>query len=63
MSEWTDCKMALPNNYGVYLVTLNYGTVDFCKYYPDTKQFGWNNKVCNEVVAWMPLPEPYQAEK
>lgn len=58
--NWTECEKALPNKQGVYLVTLNSATVDFCMYFPDTKQFGWKGSICDEVVAWMSLPEPYQ---
>ena len=60
MSNWIDCDDKLPEKFGVYIVTLNHASVDFCEYYPKKQQFGWNDKLCDEVVAWMPLPEPYQ---
>lgn len=59
-TAWVSVKDRLPDKFSVYVVTLNYNTVDFCEYYPNKKQFGWKDKICDEVVAWMPLPEPYK---
>ena len=60
---WIECDDALPNKDGVYLVTLNYSTTDICEYYTNKKQFGLEGNICDEVVAWMPLPKPYRKDE
>ena len=64
MNNWIPCAERLPDDYGIYLVTL-YGLecndTDFCKYNPDTQQFSWD-AVCDDVIAWMPLPDPYSPD-
>lgn len=63
--RWISCSERLPEEYGKYLVTKH--------------TFGWNREeyVSNDiayfdndgfhkadtVIAWMPLPEPYKAER
>lgn len=62
--QWVPVSERLPHKYGVYLVTvkgLEFNTTDFCKYFPATKEFAWGEP-CNDVIAWMPLPEPYKEE-
>ena len=57
--KWIECQKSLPTENGVYLVTLNYATTDFCYFDAEKKVFGWQGMVCDEVVAWMKLPEPF----
>ena len=62
MGKWIPCKKKLPEKYGFYLVSLNNGTTDFCLW--NAMEFGWESSgifsKCDEVTAWMPLPEPYR---
>ena len=64
-NRWIPCKERLPDKYGFYLVTLNNGTTDFCLW--NAMEFGWESSgifsKCDEVTAWMPLPEPYKEEE
>lgn len=66
---WIPCSERLPKEPGKYLVTVKNLTgfwilennVFVCDYAYDTFIFqGWED---NEVIAWMPLPEPYNPEK
>ena len=65
MGKWIPCKKKLPEKYGFYLVSLNNGTTDFCLW--NAMEFGWESSgifsKCDEVTAWMPLPEPYNEEE
>ena len=62
--KWIPCSERLPEKYGNYLITTGEGEVDLGSYDPDrpgswsacdAKGFHW----VRDVVAWMPLPEPY----
>lgn len=65
-NDWVPCNKRLPQieqsgqRRGWYLTTNIYGCVNMERYefYDDPFGFGWDSKI--EVVAWMPLPEPYK---
>ena len=73
-SEWVPCSERLPEidesctNYDRYLVQYGGGGIDVC-YWTNasmirsglTTEPYWTKPSYNEVVAWMPLPEPYEA--
>ena len=63
---WIPCSERLPNQSGVYQVTLKSEIVD-CAYFDGQNTWHNDNRVnhsrnylTNVVVAWMPKPEPYQ---
>lgn len=60
--EWIPCSERLPEKNGVYLVTGENGHV-FEYDYSDFTTHNEKWSYCrNEIVAWMPLPEPYKKE-
>ena len=73
--QWIPCEERLPKEYGLYLAAMNDGSVQECSYVPtdygDVLLNGWSTceasgfKVLNktDVLAWMPLPEPYKKER
>lgn len=73
--RWIPCEERLPEDYGLYIATMNDGSVQECSYVPtdygDVLLNGWSTceasgfKVLNEtdVLAWMPPPEPYEGER
>ncbi len=75
MPRWIPCEERFPEEYGEYLVTMNDGSVQECGYIPenngDALISGWNTCESTgfvfidewDVIAWMPLPEPYGAER
>ena len=60
---WIPCKERLPEYDGEYMVTKKtfgwnceeYAETDIARY---EKKNGWHK--ADQVIAWMPLPEPYQ---
>lgn len=62
--EWIPASERLPDNDAIVLLTLEYRKgiryLDIDKY---TNDIGWNRHGDNEVIAWMPIPEPYQEDK
>lgn len=66
--EWIPCSERLPNKIGRYLATIQFPTDFEKKYrsidkvvfeiYPETTR--WNCE--GEVIAWMPLPEPFTGD-
>lgn len=65
-TSWIPCSERLPKTRGVYLVTTKwessfssevYTEIDIAVYRDKLKE--WSNP---DVIAWMPLPEPYKAE-
>jgi hypothetical protein len=62
--NWIPCSERLPEKEVVYIITVHYNdrifiTFDnFCSY-----KHGWKEWSNQEVLAWMPLPEPYREEK
>ena len=66
VGEWIPCSERLPEESGKYLGQRPYGDIidiEFSK-----KHQKWNAhdsrppKYAIEVIAWMPLPEPYEKE-
>ena len=71
--RWIPCSERLPEEDGQYLITVKYVHVDgYDDIYAEHGEwtdgkwdmfcFGHCGKVEN-IIAWMPLPEPYQAER
>lgn len=70
--RWIPCEERLPEEYGLYLATMNDGFVQECSYVPENNRDaligGWNTCESTglefidewDVIAWMPLPEPYR---
>ena len=68
--HWIPCSERLPEEERkVYLVT--YKTLHGRRYVRDLqtnyvgetpRYVGWSKKVKGEVIAWMPLPEPYKGD-
>ena len=65
--RWIPVTERLPKKYGNYLITTGEEEIDLGLYDPDrpgswsacdAKGFHW----VVDVVAWMPLPEPYREE-
>ena len=73
MSEWTPVSERLPELVYGCLVTVEMDSMPSFEPIPVVLPYavgydgeGWNNSDGNtipyEVIAWMPLPEPYKAE-
>lgn len=64
MPTWIPCSERLPKDEGIFLVTME--TYVFNEYsHPVgtsfySPSFGWVNASPNEVLAWMPLPDPWK---
>lgn len=61
---WIPCSERLPENRNVYLVTLARGIVTTELYdngFDEDRTSGHHHPK-NTVIAWMPLPSPYQPE-
>lgn len=60
-SRWIPVTERLPDKMGSYITTIDCGKYGFATgqryFYND--EIGWNDK---DVIAWMPLPEPYKKE-
>jgi len=63
--QWTPCSKRMPEKMGLYLVTLEYKEhgkgVTTLWYHGE--QIGWDLRVADVVIAWMPLPAAYEKEK
>ena len=69
VGEWIPCSERLPEKTSSYLVTTiaadafgkPYYVMDVALY---NIVYGWtlNNKKCEEIFAWRPLPEPWEGE-
>jgi hypothetical protein len=63
--QWIPCSEKLPEKSGLYLVTTPFDRLMpvhsryFNKRGEQSEQSFWSGHPMNEVVAWMPLPEPY----
>ena len=63
--QWIPCSERLPDAGEYYFVTVQhfgwnyteYRDIDIAKYEVD----GWRS--CHNVLAWMPLPEPWKGER
>ena len=64
VGEWIPCSDCLPDDHGTRLVTLSNGTVEGAYYSNDNWWCMSDNTELevrtNEIIAWMPLPEPYE---
>ena len=63
--QWIPVSERLPKEMGLYLVTLEYkehGKSVTTLWYHG-KQIGWDFRVADVVIAWMPLPKPYEGDK
>lgn len=66
-TRWILCSERLPKRDEIVLVSYR-GEVHFCKYLDDGSENTWWDYIydsCiwnNDIVAWMPLPEPYKKE-
>lgn len=65
---WVPVSERLPEENKTVMASTEYGVFPEARY---TKKYGWEWayesgadywKVLDEVIAWMPLPSPYQAE-
>lgn len=63
--DWIPCSKRLPEEVGLYLVTLDYKEHGKCvtALWYHGKQIGWDLRVADVVVAWMPLPIPWKGEE
>lgn len=68
-SQWIPCSERLPRKNGRYIVTEKRFAIDDRKhigrYQTVVEEVNFSNNIWNranfiEVVAWMPLPEPYE---
>ena len=62
--QWIPCSERLPDKTDDYLCSYNGCAVaDICEYDPDRNEWGFfydgGWKVVSNVIAWLPLPEPY----
>lgn len=59
-NQWIPCIERLPEPVKTYyLVTTDFGEIDIAYWLVD----GWCTFSDNQVVAWMPLPEPYKGDE
>ena len=70
--HWIPCSKALPKTNGVYVVTRNISDGFECRNITDACYFDGTNtwhddtrvnhsrEYLTDVIAWMPLPEPYR---
>lgn len=63
--QWIPCSERLPDKKDDYLCSYNgCAVVDICEYDPDRNEWGFfydgGWKEVSNVIAWMPLPEPYK---
>lgn len=72
--QWIPCSERLPEKYGEYICTMQDGQVQECGFVPTTQKGlipGWSTCEADgykflwyeDVIAWMPLPEPYKEGK
>ena len=72
-TDWIPCEVEQPKEYGQYLYTDKNGEVHEGCYAPPNKGFiccwstceadGFMKLSDEEVIAWQPLPQPYQEDK
>lgn len=64
--KWIPCEERLPEEGGDYLVTTKWEGSYSGDTYIETNMAVYREKLeewdCKDVIAWMPLPEPYKAE-
>lgn len=70
-NKWIPTSERYPDEPGTYLVTENTWTLRICNFcYSDRTHkpcwyYGWEKYTLPDafVIAWMPLPEPYEGER
>ena len=73
INNWIPCSERLPEEYGEYICTMENGQVQECGFVPEKQKGlikGWSTCEADghkflrnkDVLAWMPLPEPYSEE-
>lgn len=68
--QWIPCSVRLPEKYGAYIVTDIDRDVEIAQFEEDWDWCGDKNRQAwwveelgwTEVLAWMPLPEPWKGE-
>ena len=63
MSKWIPCGERLPDKGGEYLITIKWedgSEIYFSWFYLRDRCWSYRNA---NVVAWMPLPEPYEVSE
>lgn len=61
-SQWIPCSERLPEKYRTYIVTVETGAVFEYDYSNLTIHNGKWSYCRREILAWMPMPEPYKKE-
>ena len=61
--QWIPCSERLPEKHGRYIVTNAYGCVREYDYNDWAVRDGKWLYCRHEILAWMPLPEPYEGEQ
>lgn len=64
--EWIPCNKRLPENDEYVLATTAWEDVTMAERLDDTYWYiheGYTNATIDDVVAWMPKPEPYRGEQ
>ena len=65
--QWTPCSERLPEVNREILITEKGGFIRHCEYanYGDFQEFQTveEGMTVDDVIAWMPLPEPYKGEE
>lgn len=56
--HWTPCSEGMPKTNGEYLVTRASANL-YC-YIDIVKKTNVSGDIASDIVAWMPLPEPYK---
>ena len=62
---WFPCSERLPKEDQEVLATTNWGDVTYAWRYDNNKWFiheGSTNATTDDILAWMPLPDPYREE-
>lgn len=62
LDEWILIEERLPKQYTYVLVTCENGEVDYGFYYDGVWVLDIIDSEAYPVVAWIPLPEPYEGE-
>ena len=64
-TKWIPISERLPNKKEEVLATTEWGEITIAERYIENEwiiQEGYNNADDDDIIAWMPLPEPYKAE-
>ena len=64
--QWIPCSERLPEEYQAVLATLNNGELTYAWRF-DVDEWviceGDRNATTDDILAWMPMPEPYKGEQ